>query len=158
MQVDRDSPGIRFPPPFVFLGVLALGLLTDQVSWLPLSLPLGEKLEKTLSWLALVAGAGIILTALGLFRKAGTDSKPWKASSALVTDGVYRWTRNPMYLGMALIYAGIAIRADSVVTLLLLAPVIYVIQREVILREEAYMESRFGAAYRDYCARVRRWF
>ena len=158
MQVDQDSPGISFPPPFIFLGVLALGLMIDRVSWWPMRLPLGNWLEDRLGWIAVIAGAVIILTALGLFKRAGTDSKPWKASSALVTSGVYRWTRNPMYLGMALIYAGIAICADSVITLLLLVPVVVVIQRDVILREEAYMESRFGAEYLAYCARVRRWF
>jgi len=84
--------------------------------------------------------------------------KPWKASSAFVTEGVYRWTRNPMYLGMALAYAGAALLLDSLVALLLLIPLVFVIQKEVIAREEAYLEDRFGERYRRYKADVRRWF
>ena len=75
----------------------------------------------------------------------------------IVTEGVYRWTRNPMYLGMALIYLGFALLLDSLVALILIFPLVFVIQKEVIEREERYMEAKFGDAYRDYKARVRRW-
>lgn len=78
-------------------------------------------------------------------------------ATAVVADGVYSFTRNPMYLGMALIYAGIAIAADSLLTLILLISVLVVIRYAVIAKEERYMEAKFGAAYRDYKARVRRW-
>ena len=111
-------------------------------------------------WAAVVVlAAGLIigLLAAGLFRRAGTDVKPWRSSTALVTDGPYRWTRNPMYLGMCLVYVGLAIAADSLAALLLLIPVLIIIQTQVIAREERYLEGKFGDEFRAYTARVRRW-
>lgn len=154
MQIDRDSAGIRIPPPAMFIGTFVVGLLLGKLLGDP-DIPMWS--TKSFGWFAVVAGGAIMLTAIGLFRKAGTHARPWKRSTSLVTDGVFRWTRNPMYLGMALIYAGCALMFDSLVALLLLIPLVYVIQREVIQREERYMEARFGAAYREYKASVRRW-
>lgn len=157
MDIDRDSAGVRIPPPLVFLGTLlagwALGWLIGQPG-IPMLHGGGGR---NLGWVAIFFGLAILLTANGLFRKAETDVRPWKRSSALVTEGVYRWTRNPMYLGMALTYAGVALVLHSLVALLLLVPLIIVLEREVIEAEEAYMEARFGDAYRDYKANVRRW-
>lgn len=158
MEIDRDSAGVRIPPPFVFIGGLAAGLVLDRFLIFDLGIPLGNWLEHSIGWVALVAGAAIILTAIGLFRKAGTNPEPWKPSTALVTDGVYRWTRNPMYLGMALVYLGIAFLCDSVMALLVLVPVVFWITRQVIEREEAYMTAKFGDEYRAYRDRTGRWF
>ena len=111
-------------------------------------------------WLAVaMLAVGLImgLLAAGLFRRAGTDVKPWRTSTALVTDGPYRWTRNPMYLGMTLVYLGLALAADSLVAVLLLIPVVVIIQTQVIAREERYLEGKFGDEFRAYKARVRRW-
>lgn len=157
MRIERDSAGIRIPPPLLFLGTLVAGWLLGKLIGQP-GVPFVKwHLARSLGWFALVAGFAIMLTAVGLFRKAGTDPKPWKTATAFVTDGVYRWTRNPMYLGMALIYAGVALLADSLVALALLVPLVFVIQKEVIEREESYMEAKFGEAYRSYKASVRRW-
>lgn len=156
MDVHEDSAGVRFPPPLVFAGALLAGILLGRFAWHP-GLPLSWRFERGVGVTLLVLGFGIMLTAANLFRAAGTEVKPWKSSTRLVTDRVYRWTRNPMYLGMALIYAGVAIWFDSMLALVLLVPVIFVIQREVIEREERYLEARFGQAYRDYRASVRRW-
>ena len=157
MDIDRDSAGVRFPPPLAFAGTLLAGWLLGRLLGNP-GIPLhGWHLVRTLGWVAIFAGFAIMMTAVGLFQKSGTDPKPWKTATALVTDGVYRWTRNPMYLGMALIYFGIALVLNSLVALLLLIPLVFVIQKEVIEREERYMESKFGEAYREYRARARRW-
>jgi protein-S-isoprenylcysteine O-methyltransferase Ste14 len=153
MKIDADSARIKVPPPLVFVGALIAGVALGRVLGRP-EIPF---LPDRSGWVLVVAGAAIILTATGLFRKAGTDSKPWKTTTSIVTDGVYRWTRNPMYLGMALIYAGLALVADSLAALLLLIPVVIVIQKEVIEREEAYLEAKFGTEYLTYKATVRRW-
>ena len=76
---------------------------------------------------------------------------------ALVTTGIHGWSRNPIYVGMFLIYGGIAITAASTWLLALALPLAIVIRYGVVAREEAYLERRFGSAYRDYKARVRRW-
>jgi protein-S-isoprenylcysteine O-methyltransferase Ste14 len=156
MLIDQDSAGIRVPPPLIFAGTLLLGLAIGRMVGRP-GIPLADRLGHDIGIVALVLGAAIVLSALGLFRRAGTDAKPWKRSSALVTEGVYRRSRNPMYLGMALLYAGAALMLDSMATLLLLIPLVIVIDREVIDREEAYLEARFGERYRLYKAAVRRW-
>lgn len=156
MDIDDDSARVKFPPPLAFIGTLFAGMALARLLGDP-ELPLGHHFERGIGSLAIVAGVGIMLSAVGLFRRADTDPKPWKTATALVTDGVYRWTRNPMYLGMTLIYAGIAIWLDSLVTLLLLIPLVIVIQREVIEREEAYLAGKFGERYLAYRAHVRRW-
>jgi len=157
MDVDENSAGVRFPPPLVYGGTLIVGLAMGRFFGHP-GLWISHYFERSIGMMLAVAGIGIMLTAANMFRAAGTEVKPWKASSLLVTDRVYRWTRNPMYLGMTLIYAGVALWFDSLVALLLLPPLVYFIQQEVILREERYLEARFGQAYRDYKAGVRRWF
>ena len=87
----------------------------------------------------------------------GTNIEPWRASNLVVTEGLDRWTRNPMDLGMALLYAGLAIGLDSLAALILLPAALVVIQTKVIAREERYLEGKFGDSYRSYKARVRRW-
>ena len=98
------------------------------------------------------------LAAWGLFERVGTRVEPWRASTGIVESGPFRWTRNPMYLGMALNYAGLAIALDGPIALILLPVLLAIIQTQVIAREERYLEGKFGQAYLDYKARVRRWF
>ena len=157
MPAAEDHAGIRFPPPLAYLGTLLLGLAVGSLLGRP-----GLGLDPT--WLYVVggilvlAGLALILSAAGLFRKMGTELKPWLPSTKLVESGAFRFTRNPMYLGMTLIYAGLAIGLDSVVALVLLVPLLAIIQTQVIANEERYLERRFGAPYLDYRTRVRRWF
>jgi protein-S-isoprenylcysteine O-methyltransferase Ste14 len=157
MDRDEDSAGEKFPPPVLFAGALLGGIVLNKMLGGPGVPLLGHSLQNLLGWLGIVLGAGTMLSAASLFRNMGTNVKPWKTSTALATDGVFRWTRNPMYLGMAGIYAGITLVTDSLMALLLLIPVVFVIEREVIAREEAYLEAKFGERYRIYKASVRRW-
>lgn len=92
-----------------------------------------------------------------MFRRAGTHVAPGQPAAALVTAGPYRFTRNPIYIGFVLVYFGLSIVLTSVWILLLLLPVVLILQRGVVLREEAYLERKFGEAYRAYTARVPRW-
>jgi len=99
----------------------------------------------------------MMLTAAGLFRRLGTNVPPSQPTTLIATTGPYRWTRNPMYLGMALIYAGLAIGFDGPIAFALLPLVLIAIQTQVIAREERYLEAKFGDDYRRYKADVRRW-
>lgn len=148
--------GVIAPPPLLFLGALLLGLGLDRLLGLP---GLGlEAMPRLLLGGALgLAGAAVALPAARGFRRAGTHLEPWKPSSALVTGGVYRVTRNPMYLGMALLYLGLALAAGSLGALALLPPLLLVVRYGVIAREERYLEALFGEDYRAYRRRVRRW-
>ena len=89
--------------------------------------------------------------------KTGTRVNPFEPSTMLVLDGPYRFTRNPMYLGMALVLGGLALIGNALWPFLALAPVIAIIRTQVIAKEEAYLEAKFVAPYRDFKARVRRW-
>jgi protein-S-isoprenylcysteine O-methyltransferase Ste14 len=153
---NDDNPGVIAPPPLIFLGVLALALMVDFLV-LPLrtGLPTGSRGAAAV---LLVGCAGaFIVTALRGFRRAGTNPEPWRPSTAIVTTGVYRFTRNPMYVGMALAYVGLAMALDSGIALILFVPLIALIQAGVILREERYLEAKFGEPYRQYRGTVRRW-
>lgn len=151
-----DAPQVRFPPPFVFLGFLLLGLLFERLLALP-GLGLGWPLRAGLGGALVVGGIAPAAVAFGLFRRSGENPEPWTPSQTIVDTGIYARTRNPMYLGMALAYLGLAVIADSLVALVLLPVVVAIIQVGVIAKEEAYLERRFGAPYADYRRRVRRW-
>ncbi len=156
MASTGDNPGVIAPPPLLFLGALATGAALDfglvRVSTgLPGWFRLGVCAVLVAATVALLGGA------FGRFRRAGTHVEPWRPSTALVTDGVYRRTRNPIYLGMALAYVGLALALDSVVALVLLAPLLALLQIGVVAREERYLERKFGDDYRRYRASVRRW-
>src|SRR2546430_3886132 len=105
-----------------------------------------------------VAGALILLFgAAVLFRQAGTTPNPTKPTTALVVRGPYRFTRNPMYVSLAALYLSVALFLGMLWPIVLLPLVLFVVQRVVIAREEAYLERKFGGGYREYRARVRRW-
>ncbi|MCB2014365.1 MAG: isoprenylcysteine carboxylmethyltransferase family protein [Sphingobium sp.] len=155
MQVDEDSAKVTFPPPFVYLGFLLIGMVIDRL--MGGALPFSLLTRSVIATPLIALGIFLLMAAGGHFRRAGTEVKPWKTVSALVDDGVYSMTRNPMYLGMALLYTGLAIAFRSIGALLLLPAVILIIQTQVIAREERYMEEKFGDPYRAYKGRVRRW-
>jgi protein-S-isoprenylcysteine O-methyltransferase Ste14 len=156
MQPSEDSAQVRFPPPFVYAGFLLLGLAIGRLLGKP-SIGLDVITGSVLGVLLMLIGLGVGFAGIGLFRRLGNNLEPWKPATTLVTGGIYRRTRNPMYLGMALIFAGLALVFDSLAALLLLPVVIIVIERTVIGREERYLEAKFGEDYRRYKADVRRW-
>jgi len=156
MKVNEDSAKVSFPPPFLFLGTLLLGLAAERLTG-PLTLGLGRTAGILIGGGLFAAGFALDLLAVGLFRRAETRPEPWQPSTRIVAGGIYGRTRNPMYLGMALLYAGLAILFDGPIALLLLPAVLVVIQTQVIAREERYLEDKFGEEYRSYKSRVRRW-
>jgi len=107
---------------------------------------------------ALVIG-GLLLdgVAAGTFRRLGTPPEPWKPTTALATDGLYKYSRNPIYVGFAITYTGFALAMDSPIALALLVPCLIVVDRFVIQREERYLMTKFGAQYEAYKGKVRRW-
>jgi protein-S-isoprenylcysteine O-methyltransferase Ste14 len=156
MGVSDDNPGVIAPPPLLYAAALGSGLTLD---FLLLRTQTGTPgaLRYGLAILLLVASSALIVGALKSFRRAGTNAAPWQPSTAIVTDGVYAFTRNPMYGAMMLLYLAIAIAADSVIALLFLVPLLIVMHYGVVLREERYLEAKFGDQYRHYKHAVRRW-
>lgn len=154
---DRDGAAVRFPPPFVPLIVLALGIVV-QVWILPLSLPLAGVFRYGTAMLLLGAAAALMAGAFGLFRRTGQDPKPWESTPEIITTGIYRFTRNPMYVSMGLLQAGVGVVIANG-WVVLLVPVSWVVIYAIAIRhEEAYLEKKFGKVYTEYKASVRRWF
>ena len=155
MKADEDSAKVTFPPPFVYLGFLLIGLVVDRIAgWL---MPLTLMTRAAIAVPLIAGGILLLLSATGLFKRARTDVKPWKPVTEIVDTGIYGFTRNPMYLRMAGLYAGLAVGLRSIGALILLPVVITIIQTQVIAREERYLDAKFGEAYRAYKLRVRRW-
>jgi protein-S-isoprenylcysteine O-methyltransferase Ste14 len=152
---DRDTAGVPAPPPLFYLGGFLIGL----------GLELAFPVDGPATWIR-IAGAALGLigflaldsTAMGAFRRAGTSVIPFKPTTALVTSGwPYGYTRNPMYVGMAFLYAGFAFGFGVIWAFAVLPFVLIAIDRLVIAREEPYLERKFDAAYLEYKGRVRRW-
>ena len=148
------SAGIRFPPPLIFAGLLLAGLAADD--WLGL-LPAIPGAVRSAGAVIAVIGLVPIAWALLQFRSAGNDPEPWKSDAAFVVQGIYRFTRNPMYLGMALVHLGLALALDSLGALLTLPLAILLVDRLVIAGEERHLSVRFGPEYEEYRRHVRRW-
>ena len=158
MPNTRDNPGVIAPPPLLALAAIVLGLALDWL--LPayvLRLLLSMELRIFFGVVLIGAGVGLGISAILTFRAAGAHVEPWKPALALVTGGVFQWLRNPMYVGILLSLAGLAILLASdwmLVMTIFLAPVLHY---GVVAREERYLEAKFGDAYRDYKLRVSRY-
>jgi protein-S-isoprenylcysteine O-methyltransferase Ste14 len=153
---EPDGAAVRFPPPLVYLGAAAVGALLQAFVY---PLPLGLSLGKRLGGAAASALLGVLLVAaaMGLFRRTGQDPKPWKSTPQIISTGIYRYTRNPMYVGMGLIQAGIGIGLDNAWIIALLPAVLGLIYAIAIRHEEAYLARKFGETYLAYKRSVRRW-
>lgn len=141
-------------PPVYFLGAL-VGMAT-----LHLVLPIAALIQAPYSYVGVafvLFGAWIVIWAARLFDRAGTPIKPFERSSRLVTSGPYRFTRNPMYLGMVAILIGVGLLLGSLGPFLIIPPFVYVIQRTFIRCEEAILEEAFGDDYVKFKDRVRQW-
>ena len=153
------NPGVRFPPPFLFLLGLGLAwLLETRVARIRLiggtaSAGMLERVGLAL----LLAGLFLIFWGLVTFARARTGILPIRSASLIVTHGPYRFTRNPMYTGMALSYFGGALAVNSGWALALLPFVLFALYHLVISREERYLSSAFPDDYERYRRRVRRW-
>jgi protein-S-isoprenylcysteine O-methyltransferase Ste14 len=154
---DTGVAGVIARPPLLCLAALLLGLASDRLFPWPFGLP-GTPLVYWMSGASMIL-VGLALGAAGIcnFSRAGTPVPTNQPTRVMVTTGIHGWTRNPIYLGMLLVYGGIGIAARSPWTLILLLPLTITIRYGVVAREERYLETKFGATYRAYRASVRRW-
>jgi protein-S-isoprenylcysteine O-methyltransferase Ste14 len=158
--MDTETAGAVVRPPYLFLAALLLGFVLDHV--LPLSFPvsrigLAHWISAGVAGLLIVIGIAAFAAGVRSFSSATTPVQGTKPTSALVTSGIHGWSRNPIYLGMFLLYVGIGLVVRSPWILILTLPLAITIRYAVVAREETYLERRFGDAYRHYKTHVRRW-
>lgn len=142
-----------FPPVWLLFSLIAMYALHR---WLPL-IQLYDTLRGSWTFLLFLPGLTLALIAIYGFKKAKTGAVPFSKSTTLVTDGIYRFTRNPMYLGMALVLAGLAIKLGSLGAWLPIPFFVAIIQRQFIVNEEIFLTAIYGDDYTQFCKRVRRW-
>jgi len=153
-DVKPDKAGVIAPPPLIYLAGIFLGVLIGWYwpgSFWPDMIRFG--------FAALLIGGGFLLAFVAFlrFRKAGTNVEPYKPTTAIITDGPFGWSRNPIYLAMAGVMIGTGIALDNFWVVVMLAPVLLVMHFGVITREERYLTEKFGDEYRRYKTTVRRW-
>lgn len=151
---DQDHPGIFIKPPYIFAAFFMLAVVLEYF-WGVDIFRWGAQL--TIGVLLMSFGAGTLTWCVMRFGNAQTNLSPSRPAHALVTDGPYHISRNPIYLSMIAIYLGLVVVFDIVWGLVLLVPLIYVIKTFVIEKEEAYLERRFGEEYLEFKASTRRW-
>jgi protein-S-isoprenylcysteine O-methyltransferase Ste14 len=154
---DPGTAGVIARPPLLFLAALLLGLASDRLLPSPFAIPDGDLARWMIAGSLVLVGLALAAAGIGNFLRAGTPVPTNAPTRALVTTGVHGWTRNPIYLGLFLVYGGIGIAGPSPWTLILTLPLAITIRYGVVAREEVYLERRFGDAYLDYKRRVRRW-
>lgn len=146
---------VRFPPPLVYLVSTAIGIV------LHLLVPVHVPLPALARWIAAgalgVAAITLTASAFRLFHRSGQDPAPWKPSPSLVLAGPYRFTRNPMYVGMTLMQVAIGLGANVVAIAILAAASLAAVHRAAVIPEEAYLAEKFGEDYERYLREVPRY-
>lgn len=150
----KDTAGVFLPPPIILAIAILLGFGLDYLWPRPFAPDWGRFY---LGPALMVAAVALAIAGARQFKAAGTSVNPWVPSTAIVTTGVFAYTRNPMYLAMAILLVGIGLLGNTLWFLAVLIGFVGLMQVGVILREEAYLERKFGAPYSDYKNRVRRW-
>ena len=157
-ESDPDTPGVIARPPLIYGLCIALGFALDEARPNTLLAELlGGSLRWTLGGVLFSAALLAVVAAFLQFRRAGTNIDTKKTTTALVTHGLYRYSRNPIYVALTAATLAIALMAGNLWIILLLLPTLWVMQYGVVLREEAYLTRKFGDVYRGYCGEVRRW-
>ena len=153
--MSRAGPPVLAPPPFIFLAALAVGLALDALH--PLEFVPRHFVTRLVGGCLVIGGLALSVAVVVHFRRAETPVTPLRETRRLVLSGPYRFSRNPDYLGQAMVTAGLGLLAGSGWVLLALVPALLLVRYAVIAREERYLEEKFGAEYRSFRSRVRRW-
>ena len=154
MPTGADNPGVVARPPLLYLGAFLI-VLVCRWFW---PMPIDAAGRGLLPGLMLVAlGAGVAIWGRRTMKAAGTNINPTLPAKAIVSSGPFRFSRNPLYLSLTTIYLGLTLAVNTWWGIVVLIPLLIVMHRGVVLREERYLEQKFGQSYRQYRSRVRRY-
>jgi protein-S-isoprenylcysteine O-methyltransferase Ste14 len=154
MTERADNPGVRFPPPLLYVAAVVAGWLLDR-QW-PLSIGVATP-RRALAGLLIAVAAVLIVSSFQSFWRKHTSAIPIRPATALVIAGPYRFTRNPMYVSLALLTVALGLLLNTWWVIVWLIPALILIRFFVIAPEERYLRRRFGAEYEAYTRQVRRW-
>jgi len=152
----KDNPGVVIPPPIIYIAIFVASLFIQKLF----------PLDRNFFYSEIAANLGIVLIlsavvfaapAMIQFIRSKNPIVPVKSASSLQTNGIYSVTRNPMYMGLLLLYIGIGITKGNWWTIFMIPLVILIVQFYAIRREESYLERQFGEEYINYKKKVRRW-
>jgi protein-S-isoprenylcysteine O-methyltransferase Ste14 len=150
------GPRILFPPPLLFVIAWLAGLAIDR--WLPVRITAGPGgILSVLAPVVTFGGAALSLVTISILLRARTGILPFKPTRALITTGPFRFSRNPIYLGLLIAYLGVTAWARLLWPLATLPIGLWALWQTAIHPEETYLTSRFGEEYAAYCRRARRW-
>jgi len=157
MEPDpRDRAAVRFPPPLIYVASILLGIGLEsfvlRLRWVGFYV-----WARPLAVISLLVAVGMIAAAIGLFRRSGQNPEPWKPTPEILTGGIYRLTRNPMYSGLALLQLALGLWKGNGWIVALVPLSLAAVYWFAVRHEEVYLEGKFGQVYLDYKATVRRW-
>jgi protein-S-isoprenylcysteine O-methyltransferase Ste14 len=147
---------VRFPPPLIFLIATLLGVAFRYLVR-PAPVPVDRFISAAGGVLILMAGVGLIVSARILFARTGQSPMPWKPSPELILKGPYRFTRNPMYLGITLFEIGLGVAINNLWISVFAVPALLTVHVIAVLPEERYLSQKFGESYKTYLTQVRRY-
>ena len=155
VESKQGGARVRVPPPSIFVAAILAGTGLQYVFALRIQAPL----EWRLGLGGLLIGGALLMgfNAIGWFRKTGQDPKPWMPSPELILQGPYQYSRNPIYLGMMVVTAGIGLAMGNGWVMLLALAALLLVHTLAVLPEEAYLAAKFGAPYLAYKEKVRRY-
>lgn len=156
IQSTHGGAKVWLPPPLVFAAFIASGLLVHHFVY-ALPVPIGRTPRLISAGMIGFVGLALGASTFLLFKRTGQDPRPWQPSPELIFQGPYRWSRNPMYVSMALLQTSVGLAVDSLWVVLLWLPALIVVHYTAVLPEEKYLSERFGEAYQRYAASVRRY-
>lgn len=153
-ETHTGSPDVIAPPPRIYLGGLTIGIILHLIK--PISL-LPQNLSLPIGVVFILVGVILVVTSFQVLRNANTNIDVREPVMDIVTSGPYRFSRNPIYLAMTILFIGIGILVNSLWILIILVPIIFVMEFGVIAREEKYLARKFGDKYTRYKTQVRKW-
>jgi protein-S-isoprenylcysteine O-methyltransferase Ste14 len=154
---QRRAPHVRVSPPAVVLVAVLVGLALQRYAFpLPVG-PLTADVRLGAGAISGLIGLSMILLAFVHFWRTGQNPTPWTHSPELIREGIYRYSRNPMYVGLAFIQVGVGLGLDNLWVIVMVFPALVVIDRTAVRPEEVYLDRKFQGRYRRYRDTVRRW-
>jgi protein-S-isoprenylcysteine O-methyltransferase Ste14 len=153
---NKDGAKVRFPPPLVFLGAIIAGVIVQRMAT-PLSLQVAAGIRVAAGVLILICGTSLVISARIWFTRTGQSPIPWRPTPELILRGPYRFTRNPMYVGVTLFVVGLGLTLNNIWISLFAVPALVVVHFIAVLPEERYLAEKFGEGYQSFLARVRRY-